>query len=80
MAKTIVINVKLFSDFACQKLSESASVLRSYSKNKSGTGFVRQDVFINFTPSLLVANVVLIYSWLLDSLFVCESEYLFQQE
>jgi len=35
----IVIHVKLFHDFACQKLSELAIVSRSYSKNKSGTVF-----------------------------------------
>jgi len=44
VAKTTVIDVKLFHDFVCQKLSKSANVLQSYSKNKSGTVFLRHSV------------------------------------
>jgi len=41
MAKTTVICIKLFRNFVCQKLSKSANFSRSYSKNKSGTVFLR---------------------------------------
>jgi len=37
VVKTIIIFVKLLVDVARQKLSKSATVSRSYSKNKSGT-------------------------------------------
>jgi len=36
VAKTTVLCVKFFPDVVCQKSSESANILRSYSKNKSG--------------------------------------------
>jgi len=44
VAKITAFYVKLFCDFANQKLSKSVNVSRSYSKNKSGTGFLRHGV------------------------------------
>jgi len=44
MAKTIVVHVKLFRDFACQILSKLAKFSLSNSKNKSGTVFLRHSV------------------------------------
>jgi len=40
VAKTTVVDVMLFHDFVRQKLSKLANVLRSYSRNKSGTVFL----------------------------------------
>jgi len=37
--------VKFFPDVTCQKLLKSSNVLRSYSKNKSGTFFMDHNVF-----------------------------------
>jgi len=34
----------LFPDFVCQKLSKLASASRSYTKNESGTAFLRHGV------------------------------------
>jgi len=47
VTKTTLIYVKLFPDFACQKLSKSANVSQSsqYSKSKSGTVFLRHAVY-----------------------------------
>jgi len=39
VAKTAVIYIKLFRDFACQKLSKLSNVLRSYLKDKRSTVF-----------------------------------------
>jgi len=46
VAKTTVIYVKLFVDFACGKLSKSAIDLRCYLKNKNGTVFLRHGVVL----------------------------------
>ena len=44
MSKTIVIYVKFLRGVACQKLLTSANVSRSYSKNNTGTLFLRHGV------------------------------------
>jgi len=41
VAKTIVIYFKVFLDFVCQRLSTLVNVSWSYSRNKSGTVFLR---------------------------------------
>jgi len=54
VAKTKVVYVKLFHNFACQKLSKSANVLQSYSKNKSGTVFfLRHSVLAHINHSMV---------------------------
>jgi len=45
--KTTAIYVMFLCDIACQKLLKSANVSRSYSKNNTGTVFVRQGVVRN---------------------------------
>jgi len=42
--KTTVNYVKFICDVACQKLLKSANVSRSYSKNNTGTAFLRHGV------------------------------------
>ena len=42
---SLIIYVKFLHDAACQKLSKSAHVSRSYSKNKSGTFFYWDTVY-----------------------------------
>jgi len=44
LGKTIAIYVKFLRDFPCQKLFKSAKVSRSYSKNNTGTVFLRHGV------------------------------------
>jgi len=44
VVETIIFHMKLFCDFASQKLSQSVSVSQSYSKNKSGTVILRHGV------------------------------------
>ena len=44
MDKIIVIYAKFLLDVACQKLSKSVNVSRSYSKNKSGFLFLKHGV------------------------------------
>jgi len=48
VTKTIIIYVKLFDDFACQKLSKLTNFLRSYFKNKNGTVFETWYMFMFF--------------------------------
>jgi len=44
VGKTKVIYIAFLRDGACQKLLKSVSVLRSYSKNNTGTVFLRHGV------------------------------------
>ena len=45
MGKTIVAYAKFLRDVACQKLLNSANVSQSYSKNNTGTVFLRHGVY-----------------------------------
>jgi len=47
MGKTKVVCVAFLRDVACQKLLKSASVSRSYSRNNTGTVFLRHGVYIH---------------------------------
>jgi len=42
----MVVYVTFLRDVACQKLLKSANVSRSYSKNNTGTVFLRHGVYI----------------------------------
>jgi len=57
VGKTIVIYVMFLQDVPCQKLFKSANVSRSYSKNNTGTVFLRHGVY---AVSLLFSVPVLI--------------------
>ena len=46
MGKTLVIYIKFLRDVVYQKLLKSASVSRSYSKNNTGTVFLRHSVVV----------------------------------
>jgi len=45
MCRTTVIYVKFLRDVAWQKLLTSANVSRSYSKNNTGTVFLRHGIY-----------------------------------
>jgi len=45
MSWTIIIYIKFLHDVACQKITKSASVSQSYSKNKSGTFLLTHGVY-----------------------------------
>jgi len=47
VGKTKVIYVNFLRDVACQKLFKSANVSWSYSKNNTGTVFLRHCVYVS---------------------------------
>ena len=58
VSKTTVIYVKFLHDVACQKLLTSAYVSRSYSKNNTGTVFLRHGVSNRLTLALSLLGCV----------------------
>jgi len=54
MGKTKVICFTFLRDVSCQKLLKSVSVSRSYSRNNTGTVFLRHGVYAMYQLDLII--------------------------